>query len=581
MDIQIPAGVSRGATPNDRAGRWYDSNLIRWRDGKLQPIGGWERITASPLSSPVRKILPFRDNSDITYLAIGSDENIYLNTGGANTDITPTSGYVGLASDDGLTTGWSVSGYGAGGWGVDRSPGTSTFLRAQSISMDTWGEDLVVLASTDGTPLIWSPQTPSTPLTRIPSQQIIAVTIVDHGSGLTDGVQTFTVTGGTYSAPCTFTATVTGGEVQAGTIVITNAGNYTADPSWVANAATVGVGFTNATFNLTGSIPLNNRAMIVTAERHLMLIGYGGDPKAIAWSSQENYSDWDFASVTNTAGFLPIKSSGHLISAVSVQDGILVFSDNEAFLVSYQGQPFIYGQQRVGTDLALLSPNTVATYLGRAAWMGKTGFYNYQNGQISPLPCDISDIFERLTPIYSSLVSCGGANGLFTEVWWSVALDGSTVPNYTIHWNYVSNVWSISKIGRTAIAPAGVYRFPVMADTSNNVFQHESGWTAGGASRVGTIWAESSALSDGLHTNVLLNIECDSGHGYNSTQIKVYTRPKHDAAETINGPYVPQPNGLTPTRCGGQDMRIRVESTQDGLWSIGKLSANIRQAGSR
>jgi hypothetical protein len=82
---------------------------------------------------------------------------------------------------------------------------------------------------------------------------ITAVTIQAAGSGLTNGTRTFTVNGGTGTA-CTFTATVTGGIVQAGTIVITNVGSYTVDPSLSANACTVDSGSTNATFNLTKAV---------------------------------------------------------------------------------------------------------------------------------------------------------------------------------------------------------------------------------------------------------------------------------------------------------------------------------------
>ena len=36
-----PPGIFRGATPAASAGRWFDSNGVRFRQGQAQPIGGW------------------------------------------------------------------------------------------------------------------------------------------------------------------------------------------------------------------------------------------------------------------------------------------------------------------------------------------------------------------------------------------------------------------------------------------------------------------------------------------------------------------------------------------------------------
>jgi len=83
----------------------------------------------------------------------------------------------------------------------------------------------------------------------VDNTRLVGVTINNAGSGLTDGVRTFTVAGGTNTTVATFTATVTGGVVQT-PILITQAGSYTANPSLSANAATVDTGSTNATFDL-------------------------------------------------------------------------------------------------------------------------------------------------------------------------------------------------------------------------------------------------------------------------------------------------------------------------------------------
>ena len=41
--IDIPAGVYRHGTDLEGAGRWRDVNLVRWRNGSLSPVGGWQK----------------------------------------------------------------------------------------------------------------------------------------------------------------------------------------------------------------------------------------------------------------------------------------------------------------------------------------------------------------------------------------------------------------------------------------------------------------------------------------------------------------------------------------------------------
>ena len=40
-----PPGVVRPTSPEEAVGRFWDANLVRWRSGKLLPIGGWQRIS--------------------------------------------------------------------------------------------------------------------------------------------------------------------------------------------------------------------------------------------------------------------------------------------------------------------------------------------------------------------------------------------------------------------------------------------------------------------------------------------------------------------------------------------------------
>ena len=56
VKLEIPPGVFRNGTEYQVSGRWYDSNLVRWIDGLMMPVGGWERLTPAvfmPCDFPV------------------------------------------------------------------------------------------------------------------------------------------------------------------------------------------------------------------------------------------------------------------------------------------------------------------------------------------------------------------------------------------------------------------------------------------------------------------------------------------------------------------------------------------------
>ena len=44
VHVAPPPGMFRNGTRYQSAGRWYDGNLVRWHEGAMRPVGGWERF---------------------------------------------------------------------------------------------------------------------------------------------------------------------------------------------------------------------------------------------------------------------------------------------------------------------------------------------------------------------------------------------------------------------------------------------------------------------------------------------------------------------------------------------------------
>ena len=76
---------------------------------------------------------------------------------------------------------------------------------------------------------------------------------------------------------------------------------------------------------LVAGAPVNNRGVIVTDQRHVVLLGAGGDPRNIAWSDQENPDVW-MPDVTNLAGSKLLQTQSYAMTAMKVSDGMLIFT---------------------------------------------------------------------------------------------------------------------------------------------------------------------------------------------------------------------------------------------------------------
>ncbi len=153
--LNIPPGVVKAATPLQIKGRWFDANLIRWQAGKLMPIGGWERITSTPLSSTVRGLFTWTTPTNIPLAAIGLSGGLYALEGATYDDITP-SNFVGETS--GLSGAYGASDYGDLYYGLDdpvytistavRSSNTVTITTSANHQFQT-GTSVVIAGVTD------------------------------------------------------------------------------------------------------------------------------------------------------------------------------------------------------------------------------------------------------------------------------------------------------------------------------------------------------------------------------------------------------------------------------------------------
>lgn len=571
LPLQLPPGIVRGANPDDAPGRWYDGSLIRWRDNIMEPIGGWSRVTASPLASVVRRIHQWRRNNGERMLLAGCESNLYSSNSGSYTDVAPAN----LVPLDDVSSGggYGSGPYGDSTYGTPRTGTTTLTPTPATWTFSNWGEDVLAVASTDGRLLYYDSSSPSTDAVAVgvyaissisrTSNVTTIVTATPHNLTTSDAVQVAGVADTSFN-------------ISSTTVTVTNATTFT-----YANSGTNGSSSGGTVRDI--SVPTGNRAVIVTPERHVVLLQPSGERRRVAWSSRENYTDWNFTSTTNTAGFIDVQSETQLMGLCSVREGTLIWSENRLFLMRYVGQPFVYGIDELGSS-ALYAPNAFAEFDGRCAWMDQSGFMVYEGGSIRPLPCPLADyVFSNIDSEFGPRVAHAAVNGVFNEIWFFYPTTGNNECDRYVLWNWSENHWSMGVMARTAASPAGVGKLPLMAGTDFHIYQHEDGWTYDGFNCANNVYVASGTINLPGDENVLnvTQLVPSNGANYDLTKYTLFTRQTPGGAERTFGPYYARSDGYVDTRASGRDMRIRICANDAGDWSIGRIRMKVSQGGRR
>lgn len=164
VTIQLPPGVAFSASKARKSASWREVNLMRWDEGTMLPIGGWQSISMSGFASRIRKIHRWMANDNTLYTAYLCEQHCYVEIKSALVDITPVGGMPPIPTNTG---GYGSGSYGSSTYGTPR-PGTlGPKVYSPAFSADNWGEELRVMTSADGRLLEWLPSTPATPLVAV------------------------------------------------------------------------------------------------------------------------------------------------------------------------------------------------------------------------------------------------------------------------------------------------------------------------------------------------------------------------------------------------------------------------------
>lgn len=158
MPLNIKSGLFMNSTPYGQKARWADGNRVRWHNGAMRPVGGWDRLqdfsgvdipvlTSDPTNETFRDGFSWVDNSNARRMVFGSNSGIQiLQPDETLFDATPA-GFAGSINQPSIGSGYGAWIYGRSYYGTFRPIDPTATGQIWRWDFDTYGEDLLAGAA--------------------------------------------------------------------------------------------------------------------------------------------------------------------------------------------------------------------------------------------------------------------------------------------------------------------------------------------------------------------------------------------------------------------------------------------------
>ena len=458
-EIKFAPGIDKQDTSVGAAGRWVDSDNVRFRYGLPEKVGGWQSLLNESIVGVVRKQHAFVDNDGNRYVALGTDKFLLLYFEGGLYDITPLK--TALTSATLATTDASPICSITTGTDHNLSLGDIILLDNVTLPVGTgyvdadFEDKLFQVTSITSNTVFTITQTTNATATVATGGSIDVVPYEQVGPA----EQTYGYGFGVGAYGSTIGGTEWGNAVNAASVVlepglwslsnfgqvlvatIANGKTFTWD-SAIAARLTTRASTTTSGFVTTNNPTATRVTLISPTTRHLIHLGTEttiGDPSTqddmfIRFSIDENINEYT-PEATNTAGTQRIQDGTKIMGALVAKENILVWTDNALYTMKFVGAPFTFGFEQVGTNCGLIGKNAAIEIDGVAYWMGNNGFFSF-DGTVNTLPCSVEDyVYDDIDTTKGQQVNAG-INNLFTEVVWWYPTAGSEFNNRYVVFNY-------------------------------------------------------------------------------------------------------------------------------------------------
>jgi len=533
--LDFQPGIDKEATDYSAKGGWVDGNLVRFRKGRVEKVGGWAKLGANAFLGICRALHSWIELGGTRYLGLGTTFKYYIEEGGAYNDVTPirsttAAGDVTFAAVNGSST-ITVTDTGHGAVNND----FVTFSGAASLGGNITDTVLnqeyqISLVTGVDTYEITAKDTSGATVTADAS---------DTGNGGASVVGQYQINVGldVYLASTGWSVGTWGSGAwgsQTATSNINQLRIWTHDnfgENLIINPRGGGIyrwldsgGFGARAENLStvsgANLVPTVGLQVITSEvdRHLIVLGADPisgssrtgvlDPMLVAFSDAENELDFEPLS-TNSAGSVRISSGSFIVGATKSRQEILIWTDTSLYSMAFIGPPLTFAVNLVNEGAGLLGPKAKITAPSGVFFASKTGFYVY-NGAVQKLPCTVQEYVFSDLDLTQAFKCHMGLNSEYGEIWFfypSIEDGTQEISRYVIY-NYEENHWSIGSLVRYAWLDAGIEDAPVAAATDSSqqfLFEHETGY---------------DNLNEGMAGVFIESADIDIGSGENFSFVK-------------------------------------------------------------
>jgi len=519
----LKPGINREGTDYSNEGGWFDANLIRFRKGLPEKIGGWQKITSNYVLGIARALHGWVNLSTTKFLGIGTTWKYYVESGNVFNDITPiratTSAgdvtFAKVANDDATIT-VSDTAHGAVQNDFVTFSGAASLggnivanVLNQEYQIATIVNDnsyTIEAKDTDGDTVLANSSDSGNGGSSTVGVYQINVGLDDYVPGSGWGASSWGSGGfGSTSALSETNQLRLWSHDNFGEDLIINSragGVYYWDQSSGLSTRAV------ALSDLSGAnLPPTKALQVLVSDidRHVICLGADPlndsgtartgsiDPMFICWSDQENATQWE-PTLSNTAGSFRLSAGSSIVGGLRARQETLVWTDMSLYSMTFIGSPYVFSTNLVNEGVGLIGPKASINAPNGVFWMDLKGFYFY-NGSVSALPSSVHDyVFSDINLVQSYKVF-GFLNKAFDEIGWFYCSGSSTEIDRYVLYNYVEQTWSIGQLARHSWLDEGVEDYPraTGTDTYNYLYKHETGNDADG-SPMDNVYIESSSL---------------------------------------------------------------------------------------
>ena len=501
--LDFRPGINKESTSYTAEGGWFDGNLVRFRKGFAEKIGGWQKYVSPSYEGTGRKLHNWVNLAGTKLLGLGTRLKLYIQEGNSYSDITPIrlttgAGDVTFAATNGSST-ITVTDASHGAVADDFVTFSGAATLGGLITADVLNQEYqIATVPTTNTYTITAKDTSGSTVTANSSDS-------GNGGGSTVGAYQINVgldvfvdgTGWGVNAWGDSTWGSTSSLVATNQLRLWSMDNFGED--LIANPRAGSIYYwDNSTGISTRAIPLTSlsganmvptkglQVIVSDVDRHVLVLGADPiengarsgsiDPLLIAFSDQENAAEWEPRS-TNTAGSLRCSAGSEIIGGIRARQETLIWTDVALYSLQFIGTPLTFGLNLVNEGVTLIGPNCAVNTPAGIFWMDRKGFYRYA-GTVQSVPCTVQSYVYDDFNQSQSYQFFGYVNKEFDEVGWFYCSSGSDSIDRYVTYNYEENSWAIGQLSRTAWVDEGIFANPIAAGKSSStpyLYSHEIG----------------------------------------------------------------------------------------------------------